>query len=70
MAEIQTRSCKWHSSQASPLQSSYRWASTESPWRRLDDDGVEVPGDGGEWVSVTFRFHQLGAFPANTLNTI
>jgi len=26
------------------------WASTESPWQRLDDDGVEVPSDHGEWV--------------------
>jgi len=25
------------------------WGSSESPWHDLDDDGVEVPSDQGEW---------------------
>jgi hypothetical protein len=56
MAEIQMRSCKYHFVSVSPLLSSFRWASTDTPWNDLDDDGVEVPSDDGEWVSVAFQF--------------
>jgi hypothetical protein len=36
---------------ASPSLSKFRWASTEVPWDDLDEDGIEVPSDHGEWVS-------------------
>jgi hypothetical protein len=29
-----------------------RWASTDVPWGDLDGDGIEVPSDYGEWVSL------------------
>ncbi|KAI0281709.1 hypothetical protein BC826DRAFT_1068607 [Russula brevipes] len=32
------------------------WATTDAPWRELDDDGIEVPSDHGEWVSIAFQF--------------
>ena len=42
---------------ASPhLLSGFRWASTDAPWGDLDDDGIEVPSDHGEWVSLAFQF--------------
>jgi len=31
------------------------WASTDSPWRRLDDDGVEAGSDHGEWVDEVYE---------------
>lgn len=49
--------------------SSFRWASTESPWRNLDDDGIEVPSDHGEWVCIAFKFCR-GHLLADASNTI
>jgi hypothetical protein len=49
------RLCQWHLIQLPPLLSGFRWASTDVPWGDLDDDGVEVPSDHGEWVSFAFQ---------------
>lgn len=38
----------------------FRWGSSESPWHDLDDDGVEVPRDQGDRVSIRLQFQFCG----------
>ena len=49
------RSCQCHLFQLPPVLIGFRWASTDVPWRDLDEDGIEVPIDHGEWVGFTFQ---------------